>query len=102
MSQLHYDWDDELGRKIGLEGASIIGLITGEHLHPPMVNDKNIWMYGENWKLGAEECVRRLAKKAKISAGSDVLDVGCGMGGSCKLLAEEYGCNVTGINLSRK
>ena len=29
-----------------------------------------------------------------------VLDVGCGLGGPCRMLAEEYNCDVTGIDLS--
>ena len=99
MSQTHYDWEDEIGRKIGLEGISIIGLMVGEHLHPPMINDRRIWENGENWRLGAEKCIKRLAKKAKIKAGWKILDIGCGVGGPSRLLANEYKCNVIGTNV---
>ena len=30
-----------------------------------------------------------------------VLDVGCGIGGSCFYMAEKYGCQVIGIDLSK-
>ena len=32
--------------------------------------------------------------------GSRILDVGCGIGGSSRILAEYYGFNVTGITIS--
>ncbi|WP_232623069.1 class I SAM-dependent methyltransferase [Pareuzebyella sediminis] len=32
--------------------------------------------------------------------GATVLDVGCGLGGPCRMLADEYNCRTTGIDLS--
>lgn len=32
--------------------------------------------------------------------GLNVLDVGCGLGGPCRMLADEYNCQTTGIDLS--
>ena len=34
--------------------------------------------------------------------GATVLDVGCGLGGPCRMLADEYNCQVTGIDLSNE
>jgi len=34
--------------------------------------------------------------------GAKVLDVGCGLGGPCRMLAEEYSCQVTGLDLSNE
>lgn len=34
--------------------------------------------------------------------GASVLDVGCGLGGPCRMLADEYGCKTTGIDLSHE
>jgi ubiquinone/menaquinone biosynthesis C-methylase UbiE len=34
--------------------------------------------------------------------GASVLDVGCGLGGPCRMLADEYNCQTTGIDLSNE
>ncbi len=34
--------------------------------------------------------------------GLEVLDVGCGLGGPCRMLADDFNCNVTGIDLSNE
>ncbi len=41
-----------------------------------------------------------LARAAKISRAMAVLDVGSGLGGPARTLASEYGCQVTGIDLT--
>jgi ubiquinone/menaquinone biosynthesis C-methylase UbiE len=41
-----------------------------------------------------------LAREAGINKNSLVLDVGCGIGGPSRMLAEEFGCKVTGIDIT--
>src|ERR1700754_5246933 len=41
-----------------------------------------------------------LAKLVGITADMSVLDIGSGVGGPARFLAETYGCRVTGIDLS--
>jgi len=41
-----------------------------------------------------------LAENAKIYPGENVLDIGCGMGGSAFLLAERFGARVTGVDVN--
>ena len=44
---------------------------------------------------------KELAKMIDLN-GLKVLDVGCGLGGPCRMLADEFNCNVTGIDLSNE
>jgi len=41
-----------------------------------------------------------LGKLAGITAATSVLDIGSGIGGPARVLAEAYGCSVTGVDLS--
>ena len=48
---------------------------------------------------GGHLATREMAEKAGFRSGMEVLDAGCGIGGSSRLLAEEFECRVTGIDL---
>ena len=43
-----------------------------------------------------------LARRATLTPGLKVLDVGSGLGGSARYLAGEFGCRVTGIDLTKE
>ncbi len=76
-------------------------------------------LWGEHVHLGFYEggCRRKDFRTAKVdfvhelvkwsgldrmSRGSRILDVGCGIGGSARILAKEYGFDVIGITISQK
>ena len=57
-------------------------------------------MYEDDYlSIGGNESTRVLAKAAGINQQSRVLDIGCGLGGPALLLAEQFGCHVTGLDL---
>ena len=43
-----------------------------------------------------------IANLAQLQPHHNVLDVGCGLGGSARYIAEKYGCNVVGIDLTEQ
>lgn len=49
---------------------------------------------------GGIASTRDLARFAGLTAGMAVLDVGCGIGGPARTLACEFGCTVTGVDLT--
>ena len=52
--------------------------------------------------FGGAEAIDILAQKAGITPSTKVLDVCCGMGGPSRYLAQNYGCHVTGIDITEK
>lgn len=46
------------------------------------------------------EATDELAAMAKLRGGENILDVGGGMGGSARILAQEFGCSVTVLDLT--
>ena len=74
--------------------------LWGEHIH--------LGFYPKNkkrhdFRKAKEQFVHELVKWSgmdNLPKGSRILDVGCGIGGSSRLLAEYYGFNVTAITIS--
>jgi len=55
----------------------------------------------DEFHVRGAEVSRELASLIKLDH-SRVLDVGCGIGGPSRMLADEYNCHVTGIDLSHE
>jgi tocopherol O-methyltransferase len=82
----HYDTLDRFYREI-----------WGEHVH------HGLWRSGRETPLEAVEALTALvAEKLALRPGDQVCDVGCGYGGTARLLADRWGCDVTGLTLSEK
>ena len=74
--------------------------LWGEHIHLGFYpsEGKNI-----DFREAKVQFVHELVKWSgldKLPKGSRILDVGCGIGGSSRILAKYYGFNVTGITIS--
>ncbi|KAF2726499.1 S-adenosyl-L-methionine-dependent methyltransferase, partial [Polyplosphaeria fusca] len=83
--QRHYDMSAEQFLKV-----------WGEHIHHGYL--KSPTDTNEQAQLNQ---VILLAESSGVSAGSKVLDIGCGIGGTARYLARERGCKVTAITNSR-
>jgi len=55
----------------------------------------------DEFHVRGQEVSRELAYAAALQH-TKVLDVGCGLGGACRMLADEFGCDVTGIDLTQE
>lgn len=53
----------------------------------------------DEFHVRGKEVSKKLADSIDLR-GASVLDVGCGLGGPCRMLADEYNCQTTGIDIS--
>ncbi|URN16141.1 MULTISPECIES: SAM-dependent methyltransferase [Streptomyces] len=96
---LHYR-AEEVGDALGFPGAGILAWLTADQLHPPMLNDEEMWRDGSRWAQGAREYVCELGLLAGIETGTRVLDIGCGLCGPARVLVDRFGATVTAISNS--
>lgn len=69
--------------------------LWGQHLH------HGYWIRGDESKeIAQQQLVELLAHHARVRPGAEVLDIGCGFGGSSLYLAQNYGAHPTGITIS--
>src|SRR5579863_7328356 len=69
--------------------------LWGEHIH------HGYWIRGNESKETAQlQLIEHLAGLANVKPGSDILDIGCGIGGSSLHLAKTYDAKATGITIS--
>ena len=54
----------------------------------------------DEFHIGGSEGTLMLAEKLTMNASSSVLDIGCGIGGPARFLSSEFGCKVSGIDLT--
>jgi tocopherol O-methyltransferase len=82
----HYDTLDRFYREI-----------WGEHVH------HGLWRSGRETPLEAVEALTAMvAQRLELKPGQSVCDVGCGYGGTARLLADRWACDVIGLTLSEK
>ena len=93
--------DKAINKHYGISGImdSIVrGLeSSGKDLHALNLDD--LAPIDEFHTRGKESTIE-IANLAQIYPNHNVLDVGCGLGGSARYIANEHGCSVTGIDLT--
>lgn len=88
----HYARGDLIGAI--REGLARIGksesTVTAEDLAPV-----------DEFHIGGRAATEELARQLALAAEDRVLDIGCGLSGPARQIAVNYGCHVTGIDLTR-
>lgn len=74
--------------------SSLYRVIWGEHLH------HGYWDNNQSSAGAQVRLMERLAETAGVVRGGEVLDIGCGLGGSAFWLADHFNCRVTGLTIS--
>jgi len=67
----------------------------GEHIHHGYFLEDT-----DTKELAQVRLINLLLENSKLPKGSQVLDVGCGIGGTSRFLAKNHGCQVTGVTIS--
>ena len=74
--------------------------LWGEHVHLGHYGDPPRQRDFRDAKADFVHALVHWSGLDQLPAGSNVLDVGCGIGGSARILARDYGFNVLGISIS--
>ncbi|WP_353645150.1 class I SAM-dependent methyltransferase [Mesorhizobium sp. WSM2239] len=81
-----------------LEEAIRSGLIASGHSLDRLQPDDLAPV--DEFHMGGREATVHLAEKIDLKAGTTVLDIGSGIGGPARFLADRYGCRVVGIDVT--
>jgi len=89
----HYGSGDDLAERIaqGLQGS-------GKNLDKLKTVDLSAI---DEFHFRGRKATLQLAEQMKLNENASVLDLGSGLGGPARTLAEEYGCHVIGIDLTK-
>lgn len=72
---------------------------AGKNVEAPTVDDL---APADQFHTGGTESTRRLAHRAGMAAGMNVLDVGGGLGGPARMLANSFACIVTVLDITQE
>lgn len=101
MTQDNYE--SSLNTHYGREGLGdrIIAALRDTGINPESVTTDELSPVAE-FHIGGQSATLELAQSAGMGPGMRVLDIGSGLGGPARTLAQHYGCKVTGLDLTEE
>jgi len=72
---------------------------VGKTIDDVTVND---FAFLDELHTGGLQVVEQLVAQLGLSPDDRVLDIGCGLGGAARFVADQYGCRMTGIDLAEE
>jgi ubiquinone/menaquinone biosynthesis C-methylase UbiE len=101
-AQLGVTMTDQVARHYGRGGGlldAIFGSLRESGMDPGDVATQDLAPIDE-FHIRGREATLELAERMRLAESSRVLDIGSGLGGPARTLAEVYGCHVTGIDVT--
>jgi ubiquinone/menaquinone biosynthesis C-methylase UbiE len=100
VNDTHMD-DKAISKHYGISGIldSILSGLESSGKKLESLEPNDLSPIDEFHTRGKESTVE-IANLAQIQPNHNILDVGCGLGGSARYIANEYGCSVTGVDLT--
>jgi len=97
---LSLNYEDAINTQYGQSDLSkkILAILNGDGLDNATLIQE-ILAPIEELHLRGRLATMELAKRVGLNESMRILDIGCGIGGSARTLASEFGCHVTGLDL---
>lgn len=95
-------YDQEVLSKAEATGAGLIWFMGRDHLSPSLSNEDEFALHSERWREAISKRVLDLARRMEITEGNKVLELGCGIGGPGRDIADALHAQVVGISISAK
>src|SRR5687768_5983414 len=81
-------YDQELVSKAEATGAGLIWFMGRDHLSPSLSNEDEFALHSERWREAISKRVLDLARRMEIGEDDKVLELGCGIGGPGRDIAD--------------
>lgn len=101
-SKLFNHQTKNLSKRVAQQHYDLSNFLYSKMLDPWMQYTCAYWRNAKNLNEAQNNKLDQICKKLQLKSGDRLLELGCGFGGLAKFAAENYGCHVTGYNISKE